>query len=114
MAAAQVRRVVVMVQENHTTDNYFRALAPYGADVVRDWPTSPNPPARDEPHDRRAYYRWLTGAGTATRTQFDATVDLRFYLYLALTGAFLEHHCSGFGTNSTPNYLLLWVASRGR
>ena len=27
--------------------------------------------------------------------------------YLALTGAFLEHHCSGFGTNSTPNHLLL-------
>jgi Phosphoesterase family len=26
---------------------------------------------------------------------------------MAITGAFLENHCSGFGTNSTPNHLLL-------
>jgi len=32
---------------------------------------------------------------------------LPFYAYLALTGALLENHCSGFGTNSTPNHLLL-------
>src|SRR4051812_29151444 len=99
-------RVVVMVQENHTTDNYFRALAPYGADVATGWPTSPNPPPGDQPHDRRAYFDWLT-EGTATHTQFDTVADLRFYLYLALTGAFVERHCSGFGTNSTPNHLLL-------
>jgi hypothetical protein len=100
-------RVVVLVQENHTTDNYFRALAPYGADVATGWPTSPNPPPSDQPHDRQAYFDWLTGAGTATHAQFDTADDLRFYLYLTLTGAFLERHCSGFGTNSTPNHLLL-------
>jgi phospholipase C len=53
-AAGQVKRVVIMVQENHTTDNYFRALAPYGGAVATGWPTSPNPPARDQPHDRHA------------------------------------------------------------
>jgi phosphoesterase family protein len=95
-----------MVQENHTTDNYFRALAPYGADVATGWPTSPNPPPSDQPHDRRAYFHWLT-AGTSTHAQFDTAANLRFYEYLALTGAFLDHHCSGFGTNSTPNHLLL-------
>ena len=26
--AGQVKRVVIMIQENHTTDNYFRGLAP--------------------------------------------------------------------------------------
>ena len=28
--ADRVGRVVIMVQENHTTDNYFRGLAPFG------------------------------------------------------------------------------------
>lgn len=32
---------------------------------------------------------------------------LPYYLYLAITGAFLENHCSGFGTNSTANHLLI-------
>jgi len=32
---------------------------------------------------------------------------LPYYAYLAATGAFLENHCSGFGTNSTPNHLLI-------
>ena len=47
-----VARVVIMVQENHTTDNYFRGLAPYGANVATDWPIAANPPASDNPHDR--------------------------------------------------------------
>ncbi len=38
-----VARVVIMVQENHTTDNYFRGLAPYGANVATDWPIAANP-----------------------------------------------------------------------
>jgi len=29
-----------MIQENHTTDNYFRDLAPWGANVATGWPTS--------------------------------------------------------------------------
>ncbi len=107
MAATGVTRVVVMVQENHTTDNYLRGLAPYGVNVATDWPIQPNPPASDQPHDRHAYYRWLSGQHTATHTQFDTDTVLPYYAYLALTGALLENHCSGFGTNSTPNHLLL-------
>src|SRR3954452_14319533 len=106
-------RVAVMVQENHTTDNYFRALAPYGADVATGWPTSPNPPPGDQPHDRRAYFDWLT-EGTATHTQFDTVADLRFYLSLAVTGAFVERHCSGFGTTRRPTTSCSWAASRRR
>ena len=103
----RAKRVVIMVQENHTTDNYFRGLAPYGGAVASDWPIAPNPPARDAPHDRHAYFEWLTGASTGVHVQFDTRTVLPYYLYLALTGAFLENHCAGFGTNSTANHLLI-------
>ena len=105
--AGSVKRVVIMVQENHTTDNYFRGLAPYGGAVADDWPIAPNPPAQDQPHDRRAYFDWLTGASTGVHLQFDTRAVIPYYLYLALTGAFLENHCAGFGTNSTANHLLI-------
>ena len=99
-------RVVVFVQENHTTDNYFRAMAAYGARVASHWPLTPNPPKSDQPHDRQAYFRWLT-TGHAVGVQFDTRKVLPYYLYLAVTGAFFENHCSQFGTNSTPNHLAL-------
>jgi Phosphoesterase family len=105
--AGRVERVVIMVQENHTTDNYLRGLAPFGGALASDWPISTNPPAKDQPHDRHAYFEWLTGAGNATHNQFDTREVLPYYLHLALTGAFLENHCAGFGTNSTPNHLLI-------
>ena len=103
-----------MVQENHTTDNYFRGLAPWGANVVTSWPTEPNPPTADPNHDRRAYFRWLlqytdwlNNQINGEHAQFDTANILPYYLYLAVTGAFLENHCAGFGTNSTPNHLLI-------
>jgi len=109
---SKVNHVVVFVQENHTTDNYFRSMAAWGANVATGWPTATNPPATDHPHDRHAYARWLAAqqAGGPTpgfHVQFDTTAVLPFYTYLAATGAFLENHCSGFGTNSTPNHLLI-------
>jgi Phosphoesterase family len=104
--AATVGRVIVLVQENHTTDNYFRPLRRYGANVATGWPTTPNPPRHDPPHGRHAYFRWLT-RGRAAHVQFAARTHLRFYLHLALTGALLENHCSSFGTNSTANHLVL-------
>ena len=109
MAQAQttVKHVVIMVQENHTTDNYFRALAAYGANVATNWPTATNPPTHDQAHDRHAYFSWLTHKTTGAHVQFDTLAVLPFYAYLAVTSAFLENHCSGFGTNSTPNHLLI-------
>jgi hypothetical protein len=103
---------VIIIQENHTTDNYFRALADWGANVAHDWPVCPNPPpqppfsASYPPHDRSAYFDWLR-QGKAEHSQFDTRSDLPYYLYHATTGAFLENHCAGFGTNSTANHLLL-------
>ena len=110
--AAMMGHVVVFVQENHTTDNYFPSMRAWGANVADDGPTQPNPPAHDQPHNRAAYARWLAAqqagrATPATHSQFDTTRVLPYYAYLAATGAFLENHCSGFGTNSTPNHLLI-------
>ena len=108
-----VGHVVIFVQENHTTDNYFRSMRAWGANVATDWPTQPNPPAQDQPaHPRRLREVAARPAGgrlatPAVHTQFDTIAVLPFYAYLAATGAFLENHCSGFGTNSTPNHLLI-------
>src|SRR6202011_2997010 len=107
-----VDHVVVFTQENHTTDNYFRSMRAWGANVATGWPVQANPPAHDQPHNRAAYAKWMqaqrNGTPTpATQTQFDTQAVLPFYAYLAATGALLENHCSGFGTNSTPNHLLL-------
>ena len=80
-----VRRVVILVQENHTTDNYLGGLAAYGVNVAAGWPAEPNPPAKDQPHDRHAYQRWLTKASTGAHVQFDTTAVLPFYAWLAAT-----------------------------
>jgi hypothetical protein len=110
--AATVDHVVVFVQENHTTDNYFRSMRAFGANIAEGWPVQPNPPAHDQNHTRAAYAKWLhaqqSGSPTkATRTQFDDLAVLPYYAYLAATGAFLENHCSAYGTNSTPNHLMI-------
>src|ERR1700681_1780077 len=103
--SSKVNHVVVFVQENHTTDSYFLSIAAWGANVATGWPTATNPPAKGQSHDTQASPRWLPAqqAGSPTpafREQFDTTAVLPFYAYLAATGAFLENHCSGFGTNS--------------
>ncbi len=45
--AKSVQHIVVFVQKNHTTDNYFRSMRAWGANVADDWPRTPNPPARN-------------------------------------------------------------------
>jgi phospholipase C len=77
-AAPTVKHVVVMVHENHTTDNYFRSMAAYGANVVANWPIAVNPPTSDPPHDRHAYWQWLTHQITGAHVQFDTPVVLPF------------------------------------
>jgi hypothetical protein len=106
-AAAVVKRVVIMVQENHTVDCYFRGLRPYGGNVATDWPIAQNPPPADPAHNRKAYFDWLTGTSSGEHVQFDTVNLLPYYLYLAVTGAFLENHCAAFGTNSTANHLII-------
>ena len=100
-----VDRVVVFTQENHTTDNYFPSMRAWGANVATGWPSQPNPPPHDQAHTRAAYAKWLHAqangtASPAAHTQLDTDAVLPYYAWLAKTAAFLENHCSGFGTNS--------------
>src|SRR5690242_4432956 len=110
--AQVVDHVVVFIQENHTTDNYFSSLRAWGANVATGWPVQANPPAHDQNHTRAAYARWLHAqqAGPpppATHAQFGAEAVRPYYACLAAAGAFLEHHCPGFGTIAAPTRLLL-------
>ncbi|HEV3168859.1 MAG TPA: alkaline phosphatase family protein [Actinocrinis sp.] len=105
--ATGIEHVVILVQENHTTDNYLRSIAAFGANVATGRPTAADPPTADPPHDRATYYRWLTHQITGVHVQFDTLAVLPFYAWLASTQTLLENHCTGFGTNSTPNHLLI-------
>jgi Phosphoesterase family len=104
-------KLVVFVQENHTTDAYFSSLHAWGANVATGWPAGVNPPKSDQPHDRHAYFRWLrarqSGKPYGKHVEYNTDKALPFYSYLAKTGAFFENHGSGLGTNSTPNHQML-------
>ncbi len=84
----------------------------WGANVASDWPLQPNPPLKDHPHNRAAYAKWLH-AQHAGRADTGCARPVRHHVSAAVLrlprrdGAFLENHCSGFGTNSTPNHLVL-------
>jgi hypothetical protein len=41
------------------------------------------------------------------QAQFDTTAVLPYYAYLTATGVFLDDGCSRYGTNPTPNHLLI-------
>ncbi|MHB1533405.1 MAG: alkaline phosphatase family protein [Acidimicrobiales bacterium] len=105
--------MVIFVQENHTTDNYFSSLAPLGVDVATGWPAppaiAPANVARD--NSREAWFTWLSarllGRQGAFHYQYDTAAVLPFYDYLARTGAFFENHFSVFGTDSTPNHMVI-------
>ena len=123
--SASKRKVVVFVQENHTTDNYFASMAPFGADVETGWPAGLNGGGSSPvnvaalPQDqtgavdnsRLSYYYWLkarlTGALAASHVQYDATKLLPFYDYLAKTGTFFANHFTAFGADSTPNHMVI-------
>jgi len=74
VVATRVGHVVVFVQENHTTDNYFRWMRAWGANVAADWPLQPNPPTRDQPHNRTAYARWLHAQPLCVRMSWDTAI----------------------------------------
>ena len=93
-------RVVVLVQENKTTDFYFPSMAswadvqPYGTPLVAA-------PAYDQPHDRNAWVHYAMGDYPAVELSIADEQVIPYYSWLAKTFTFCDHHF-GAGTNSTP------------
>lgn len=97
-------RVVILMQENKTSDYYFPTLADWGADIRNNGHLLAAPPIPDPKHDRSAWVHYKMGDYTAATVQIDNDVVLPFYSWLAKQFTFCDHHF-GLGTNSTPGHM---------
>lgn len=104
MAATAGHRVIVFLQENKTTDFYFRSLAGWGA-VVEQHASVTAPPNFDQPHDRNAWVHYSMGDYPALSAQIDNDAVIPFYSWLAKQFVFCDHHFGG-GSNSTSGHML--------
>ena len=104
MAAIAGHRVIVFLQENKTTDFYFRSLANWGA-VVAQHPSVTAPPNFDQPLDRNAWVHYSMGDYPALTAQIDNDTVIPFYSWLAKQFVFCDHHF-GAGSNSTSGHML--------
>ena len=102
---AAVQRVVVFLQENKTTDFYFRSLADWGAVIAQHATPLSAPPDFDQPHDRNAWVHYAMGDYPAQSMQLDNDTIIPFYSWLAKQFVFSDHHF-GSGSNSTPGHML--------
>ena len=104
MTAMAGHRVIVFLQENKTTDFYFRSLASWGA-VVAQLPSVAAPPNFDQPHDRNAWVHYSIGDYPALAAQVDNDTVIPFYSWLAKQFVFCDHHFAA-GSNSTSGHML--------
>src|SRR6266851_7483226 len=100
------RRVVVMIQENKTTDFYFPTLSLWGADVENRGGLVKQAPNHDQPHDRNSWVHFKMGDYSGEVAQIDNDVFIPYYSWLAKQFTFCDHHF-GVGTNSTPGHMML-------
>lgn len=98
-------RVVVLIQENKTTDYYFAALAAWGAEVQNNGNLLAAPPLPDPEHNRSAWVHYKMGDYSAATVQIDSDRVIPYYSWLAKQFTFCDHHF-GMGTNSTPGHML--------
>src|SRR6516162_3612908 len=99
------KQIVVLIQENKTTDFYFPTLAEWGAVIVNSGKLLSNAPDFDQPHDRNSWVHYKMGDYPAARFQVDNDTVIPFYSWLAKEFTFCDHHF-GLGTNSTPGHML--------
>jgi hypothetical protein len=98
-------RVVVLLQENKTTDYYFPTMAAWGARVRQGGKLLKAPPIPDPQHDRNAWVHYKMGDYSPPTGQIDTDAVLPYYSWLAKTFTFCDHHF-GLGTNSTPGHMM--------
>jgi phospholipase C len=102
--AGRIERVVIIVKENHTFDNYFGTLpGANGAHLDH----ADNPPPSDPDHRHQA---WMArDADTAHRVQYTET-DIAGYFDLARRFTLCDNYFSEVAGPSTPNHLMLICA----
>jgi len=106
METARDLRIVVLIQENKTTDFYFPTLSLWGADVENRGRLLTAPPDHDQPHDRSAWVHYRQGDYPAVRSPIDNDTVIPYYSWLAKTFTFCDHHF-GLGSNSTSGHMML-------
>lgn len=96
--------VVVLMQENKTTDYYFPTMSAWGAQVQRGATLSTAPSVQDPTHDRNAWVHYKMGDYKPPSAQLNNDQVVPFYSWLAKQFTFCDHHF-GLGTNSTPGHM---------
>ncbi len=99
-----IHRVVIIVKENHTFDNYFGRFP--GADGDTILALASDPPSADHPHDHAS---WLKRATGATREQY-AEANIRHYWAYARQYTLCDKYFTEVAGPSTPNHLMLVAA----
>jgi hypothetical protein len=99
-------RVIVLVQENKSTDFYFPTLARWGAAISTHGSLLSAAPDHDQPHDRNAWVHYEMGDYPAVTDQIDNDAVIPYYSWLAKTFTFCDHHF-GLGSNSTSGHMML-------
>jgi phospholipase C len=100
----KIAHVVIIVQENHTFDNYFGRFP--GAEGDSSLPHCVDPGQVTPPHGHAA---WLERAEKAARCQYDES-DLPDYWALARQFTLCDRYFSEVAGPSTPNHLMLLTA----
>jgi phospholipase C len=103
LGSGKIDRVVIIVKENHTFDNYFGTFPGANGMVM---PRSPNPPPRDPDHRHSA---WLTRQTTSVRQQFVES-DVPAYFAYARKFTLCDQYFTEVAGPSTPNHLMLIAA----
>src|SRR3989441_8363508 len=103
-----IRHVVIIVEENHSFDNYFGKFP--GADADAALPPAPNPPSFDPPHTHEA---WLQRATTAVRAQYSES-EIPAYFAYARQFTLCDRYFTDVAGPSTPNHLMLIAAASPR
>ena len=98
-----IKRIVIIMKENHTFDNYFGTFP--GADGV-NLPRSPNPPKKDPNHTHAA---WLIRDTTSVREQF-VEADIPKYFEFARKFTLCDSYFTDVAGPSTPNHLMVVAA----
>ena len=99
-------RIVVLIQENKSTDFYFPTLGRWGAEVANRGGLLGAAPDHDQPHDRSAWVHYKMGDYGAVTAQVDNDAVVPYYSWLAKTFTFCDHHF-GVGSNSTSGHMML-------